>query len=740
MKPYSLSSILAAALCLALLASCSESFDNLKEASRFDVVWDSPSQDYTGTMPLGNGETGLNVWMEPDGCLRFYISRTDAWDDNARLLKVGQVTISFEPNIFKSGNYFSQRLSLREGRVLIAAGDPDDPVSIAVWVDANRSLVHVTAGSSQPLKMTARIESWRKEPFELPTFEVSDVLLDRTRPEQKHQPMIVEPDVILSGLDGRIGWYHHNAKSVGFDITREIQDLSGFPMEDPILHRTFGAVISGSDGVNLNDTTLQTGGGTSQTLSISVLTLHPSTPEEWLAAVEEQVRAAEPIPFGQRLKQHQAWWEQFWNRSWIYASDPTGEALDVTKAYVLQRYITACAGRGAYPIKFNGSIFTVPFPGAPGDADYRRWGPGYWWQNTRLPYLGLCTSGDYEVLKPLFRMYAGPVFELSKYRTRHYFGHPGAYYPECIYFWGAVFSESYGWQPASERVDKLQVSGWHKWEWVAGPELVWMMLDYYDHQQDELFLADTILPVAEEVMRFFDGFYETDTEGRLVMHPSQAVETWWDCINPMPEVAGLIAIADRILALPSGMLADDKREWFASFREKLPDLPHREVPEGLALAPAERFADKRNIENPELYAVFPFRLVTQARGNADAGILALRHAWDRGNFGWRQEEIFQAYLGLADEARENLVGRARNHDPNSRFPAFWGPNYDWVPDQDHGGVLVKAFQSMLLQTDGDQVHFMPAWPAGWDADFKLHIPGNKVVRGTIRNDKLTLLR
>ena len=49
-----------------------------------------------------------------------------------------------------------------------------------------------------------------------------------------------------------------------------------------------------------------------------------------------------------------------------------------------QRFIDACAGRGRYPIKFNGSIFTVPYPGEPGDADYPRWGPGYWWQNTRL--------------------------------------------------------------------------------------------------------------------------------------------------------------------------------------------------------------------------------------------------------------------------------------------------------------------------------------------------------------------
>ena len=38
---------------------------------------------------------------------------------------------------------------------------------------------------------------------------------------------------------------------------------------------------------------------------------------------------------------------------------PASDAFVLSRAYALQRYINACAGRGAYPIKFNGSIFTV---------------------------------------------------------------------------------------------------------------------------------------------------------------------------------------------------------------------------------------------------------------------------------------------------------------------------------------------------------------------------------------------
>ena len=99
-----------------------------------------------------------------------------------------------------------------------------------------------------------------------------------------------------------------------------------------------------------------------------------------------------------------------------------------------------------------------------------------------------------------------------------------------------------------------------------------------------------------------------------------------------------------------------------------------------------------------------------------------------------------AYLGLAEDARQSLVGRARNHDANSRFPAFWGPNYDWVPDQDHGGVLMKTFQSMLLQTDGRKIFLLPAWPKEWDVEFKLHAPQQTVLEGVFREGRLVSLK
>ena len=43
-----------------------------------DVQWTTPSGDESGSMPIGNGEVGANLWVEQNGDIVFYISRTDS--------------------------------------------------------------------------------------------------------------------------------------------------------------------------------------------------------------------------------------------------------------------------------------------------------------------------------------------------------------------------------------------------------------------------------------------------------------------------------------------------------------------------------------------------------------------------------------------------------------------------------------------------------------------------------------
>ncbi len=729
----------------ALLARCELLSQTVEpthaSAARYNVAWDSPSKDFNGSMPLGNGDIGINAWVEANGDLLFYIGKTDSWDDYGRLLKVGRVRVHLEPRPAGPLVNFRQTLDLDGGTMTVRFKSGGDDIGIRLWVDAHHPVICIAMESERKVGATATIELWRTKKDTLPTVETSDVFNEAGG--KQRGLTVVEPDELLQDGSASIGWYHHNRKSVGPELSARLQGMQDFPRPDPLLHRTFGAVITAPRGVRLDPRRLSSAASRHHEFSVYVVTRHPATPAQWRQAVGEEIAATEEMSIRDRRLAHEQWWKAFWGRSWIHvrrsSAAPTVDVDDaflVSRAYALQRFIAACSGRGRFPIKFNGSIFTVPSPGQPGDAEYRRWGPGYWWQNTRLPYVSMCTSGDTDLMMPLFTMYARDLMPLFRYRTERYFGHNGTFIPECIMFWGDVFNVSYGWMPYEERTDKLQESGYHKWEWVSGPELAFMMLDYFDHTQDSFFLREMLLPAAGDILTFFAEHYRTDAAGKLLMHPSQALETWWECTNPMPEIAGLHAVVRRLLALPAGLTTPGQREFWLSLQRKLPDLPVRTVKGVAMLAPADTFANKQNIENPELYAVFPFRLIALEKPDRALAVAALKHREDRGNFGWRQDDVFMAYLGLADSARHYLVGRATSSDTNSRFPAFWGPNYDWVPDQDHGSVILKTLQAMLLQTEGEQCMVFPAWPREWDVEFRLHAPRNVIIEGEVRNGRV----
>jgi hypothetical protein len=467
---------------------CAKRFDNLAELGRTDVVWDLPGNGSKDSMPAGNGDISLNVWTEGEnGSVCFYIGKTDSWDETGRLLKLGKVRIKIEPNPFMDGRKFMQRLRLRDAAVEVAAGKGKDAMNIRVWADANRPAVRVEALVPESAVVTAVLDPWRLEPEVMKDALVSGL---NYYPEI-FGPTVVQPDVVVDEPADRVVWYHRNPETPSFAKNLSMQGLEGAGLQDPLKDRISGAILEGEGFLKKGTKSLVSEKSGVRRLGVHVLTLQPSTPEDWLTAAEEKVRTTNATGPAEAWAAHLAHWREFWDRSWIYVRSapgatvktPLGEESEgavVTRGYVLQRFVNACAGRGAYPIKFNGSIFTVDEDGAEGSADYRRW------QNTRLPYMSMPAAGDLDLMQPFFGMYSG-VLPLALYRTRLYFGHGGAYFPECIYFWGPVFTEVWGDKTLAEMPEPYQANGYHKYEWVGGLEMAAMMLEYFAYTGTRLF-------------------------------------------------------------------------------------------------------------------------------------------------------------------------------------------------------------------------------------------------------------
>ncbi|NIA13547.1 MAG: hypothetical protein GWP08_05655, partial [Nitrospiraceae bacterium] len=397
--------------------------------------------------------------------------------------------------------------------------------------------------------------------------------------------------------------------------------------------------------------------------------------------------------------------------------------------------------RGAMPVKFNGSLFTVDatVDGERFDADYRRWGGPYWFQNTRLIYWPMLASGDFDMMEPLFRMFSDAL-PFASDRTRTYFGHAGAFFPETMYFWGAYANDNYGWNRKDLPIGVTE-NRYIRYHYDGALELLALMLDHYAFTQDDAFLTRTLLPFGEAIPAFFFEHYPPGKSGKMRIAPSQALETWQKAVDPAPPIAGLRRVLHDLLALPQHLTTPEQRDQWRAISEALPSLPTGGSDGTTVLtAAAEILEEARNSENPELYAIFPYKLYGVGKPDLELARQTFKRRRVRGSNGWRQDDTQAAVLGLAGEASARLSERMAMKNPESRFPAFWGPNFDWIPDQDHGGNALMALQHMLLQTDGRRILLFPAWPKDWNVDFKLHAPYKTTVSGALRDGHLTGLR
>jgi len=109
----------------------------------------------------------------------------------------------------------------------------------------------------------------------------------------------------------------------------------------------------------------------------------------------------------------------------------------------------------------------------------------------------------------------------------------------------------------------------------------------------------------------------------------------------------------------------------------------------------------------------------------------------RSPMGWKQDNIWAANLGLTTEAADLCIQKLQ--DSGRRFPAFWGPGFDWTPDHNWGGSGMIGLQEMLMQTSDDRIILFPAWPKNWDVTFKMYAPKNTTVECIYKNGKVEKL-
>jgi len=696
-----------------------------------DVVWDIPGVSSADSMPLGNGDIGLNVWTEANGDVLFYIGKTDAWTENPAkttgLAKLGKVRVATIPALFTGESHFEQALHLYDGEIIIKGENGE----LRLWVDANAPLIHLNVHSTTPCALKVSLDPYRVNQSPKP-IETNSTDLFRSVDSDE-----VKADYHADSLNDCLAWCH-------FDGTTNGRGRATIP---EVVNWGFGGLIQGREMKADGTGTLTSALGTTHEVAITVASGKAETDKQWINEFLHPNTATFPETGEKQLAAHRDWWHSFWDRSYLFV-EGTPEAKKVTQGYALQRFKTACAGRGAWPIKFNGSLFVVDWPSLsfgkdkktgietirPVTADYRAWGGQYWFQNTRAMYWPRLKAGDYDILQPLFRMYLGEIRN-NEATVKKLYNHEGSYVAETSPFWGAL----------PNLVGKTN-GAYTDYYFTPVLELSTMMLDYYDHTQDKKFAKETLLPFVNLGLTFFTNHFPRDKEGKLLLSPDNAIEMYWMVSNPLPDIAGLHYVVSRLKQLPEDLVTPEMKNSWAALQSILPPIPVGDKQGKKTILPYDPTLNgevrSRNFENPELYAVYPFRLYGLPElGKADLQVARDTYALrsQKGLHCWGQDPMDCAYLGLTDEAKKLVTHDLTNQDKRQKFIAFWDKGHDYAPDEDIGGNGEQTLQLMLMQTEGRKILLLPAWPSDWNCTFKLHAPLQTTVCGHVSGGKVDRL-
>lgn len=382
------------------------------------------------------------------------------------------------------------------------------------------------------------------------------------------------------------------------------------------------------------------------------------------------------------------------------------------------RYQLACNAYGSYPTKFNGGLFTTDpeyinksFNYSP---DFRKWGGGsFTAQNQRLVYWPMLKSGDFDMMKSQFDFYNN-MLNNAELRSMHYWGHQGACFTEQIENFGLPVGFEYSWKRPEDFDPGVQYNAWIEYQWDTVLEFCMMIIDTYFYNGTNI---SKYLPLIESCLKFYDEHYQylslkrtpkaLDAQGKLVLYPSTALETYKMATNPITTVTALKCVSQAMLDLPKEYLTKDQREYIESFRKRIPDDIYYRVQNGKkTFSPAKSWERINNTEFPQLYTVFPWGIHGIGKEELDIA----RNTWYYGNdvpqqkgiISWQQNAIFCAKLGLKKEAAELTIQKMK--DSGRRFPTWWGPGYDWTPDHNWGGSGMIGLQEMIMQCDGNNIY------------------------------------
>ncbi|MDP4262802.1 MAG: DUF5703 domain-containing protein [Bacteroidota bacterium] len=747
--------------CLIGFFACVRLYAQVNEAA-YDIVWTSQSKNSSESMPCGGGDIGMNIWVE-NGDLLIYVARSGSFNEDNALMKAGRIRVKLFPNPF-DGKAFKQELHLHEGFVTVEGENNGVKATVKIWAEVFSPVVHVDVNAAKKITVEAAYESWR---YQDRIIKARENFANSWKWAAPKNNVYKKDSIDFNGNE--VLFYHHNMAETIFDVTVAQQSMDAVKEQlyNPLKYLTFGGSFSGKNfsgagtytGISVNTDykgwKLKSNAPARQhSLSLYLYTEQQEDIGIWKRSLDS-IKVLSRMDSKTAFARSQQWWHDFWDRSFIFIdkTHPSAKAWEAGRNYQLFRYMLACNALGIWPTKFNGGLLTVDpvFTDTSNKLtpDYRNWGGGlHTMQNQRLVYYPMIKNGDWDILQAQFGFYLR-ILKNAELRSKVYWNHGGACFTEQMENYGLPDYAEYG-QNRPDNFDKgVEYNAWLEYLWDTVLEFCQMMLDEQRYTGRDIHER---VPFIESCLQFFDEHYQylakkrgikpLDENGKLILYPGAGAETYKMAYNSTSTIAALQTITKKLLDLPTEYLDEGRRKKWSDFEKRIPGLNYTSFSGHVMIAPAKLWERINNEEPTQLYPVFPWGIYGAGKPGLDTAINTWSYDTNaikfRNYIGWKQDNIWAARLGLSDEAWRLTSLKLANS--GRRFPAFWGPGFDWVPDHNWGGSAMIGLQEMLLQTDDRRILLFPAWPKNIDVHFKLHAPYNTTIEAELKEGKIILLK
>ena len=684
------------------------------------VFDDRPVEDWE-FMATGTGVTGLTVNFPDEMVVQ--VNHSAAIDEGGKQRALGRLHLDLAGGPFANSQPFRMEHDLRKSVISAQATTADGPVSVEIRAHIPDDVIRIDIhdGRRTPGAMTIRLE--------------------------EDAPAAVNPDETC----GVCLWHENPADAVVPDKPENSGTGADVPGDNRgwLAGRVFGLAVKvqGESGV-ISDRTLTFPARAWHSLHIAgVSTLGGK--ERFVQDARERQDNAFREGGASFVRTHEAWWDDFWQRSRLVIHDPTGRMLKYQASFDLYRYYLACCAgeRRETPPRFQIDLYRY-------HLRQHDWLTGIICAVEQYQsYYGAMRTGDWGAIRGLASFYARKLPYYGHFAQRAY-GVGGARIP--MWQGAAVLAP-----PAGAGQEQPPAGIWQKpynGENPAGQ--VWMLslfCDYVLITGDRDFAREVLSPLAADLVEFVRLRYPQRDQGRMVIAPCNAGETWQGVRDPSEMVCALRDALPRLITV--GLAQGWKQEFVAPWEQLLASLP--EVPRGKfryqgaeakpeilpgdQLVPAAdmsgceayklRWAGDKmhyqlNAQQTELYAIWPAKLFL--RDNAQRAC-ALRsyheRLWQHQRDGWNLDVVFAACLGLQDEV-------AQWHDRHfdwtfvlpcglARETAPEHPQRPGIPEspslQGMGTGVVPVLE-MLLQDYPDELIVLPCWPEHVPVDFTLYSP------------------